>query len=119
MRQKIDMIYVYPRDVMEWAAKHEQEELKEGSSRSLSKESEKGSRLRSIVLGTIRYWQVGRQSMSSLPDGGRHREAEALPLSGMARSKAGYSGVLQKMGARTSMKEWKWHALPLSESQWN
>ena len=42
MRQKIDMIYVYPRDVMEWAAKHEQEELKEGSSRSLSKESERG-----------------------------------------------------------------------------
>ena len=61
--------------------------------------------------------------MSSLPDGGRHREAEALPLSGMARSKAGYSGVLQKMGARTSMKEWKWQrglvALPLSGSQRN
>ena len=31
MRQKIDMKNVYPRDVMEWAAKHEQEELKEGA----------------------------------------------------------------------------------------
>ena len=38
--------------------------------------------------------------MSSLPDGGRHREAQALPLSGMARSKAGYSGILQKVGAK-------------------
>ena len=38
--------------------------------------------------------------MSILPDGGRHREAKALPLSGMARSEAGYSEVLQKLGAK-------------------
>ena len=38
--------------------------------------------------------------MSTLPDGGRHREAQALPLSGMARSKAGYSRVLQTVGAQ-------------------
>ena len=48
----------------------------------------------------IRYWLVGYQSMSSLPDGGRHSEAQASPLSGMARSKAGYSGILQKVGAK-------------------
>ena len=39
------------------------------------------------------------ESMSSMPGGGRHKEAQALPLSGMARSKAGYSGILQKVGA--------------------
>ena len=38
--------------------------------------------------------------MSILPDGGRHREAKASPVSGMARSEAGYSGVLQKVGAK-------------------
>ena len=38
--------------------------------------------------------------MSSLPDGGRHREAQALPLSGMARSEARYSGCFQEMGAK-------------------
>ena len=38
--------------------------------------------------------------MSSLPDGGRHREAQSLPLSGMARSKAGHSGILQEVGAK-------------------
>ena len=30
----------------------------------------------------------------------KHREAQALPLSGMARSKAGYSGILQKVVAK-------------------
>ena len=63
--------------------------------------------------------------MSSLSDGGRHREAKASPLPGMASSKAGYPRILQKVGARarTSKKEWKWQrgivAHPLSESQWN
>ena len=38
--------------------------------------------------------------MSSLSDGGRHREAKALPLSGMASSKAGYPRILQKVGAK-------------------
>ena len=45
--------------------------------------------------------------MSILPDGGWHRETQALLLSGMARSEAGYSGVLQKVGAKGG-KEWKW-----------
>ena len=38
--------------------------------------------------------------MSSLPDGRRHRKAQAAPLSGMARGEAGYSGSFQKMGAK-------------------
>ena len=38
--------------------------------------------------------------MSSLPGGGRHKEAQALPLSGMAHSKAGDSRGLQKVGAK-------------------
>ena len=38
--------------------------------------------------------------MSSMPDGGRRREAQALPLSGLARSNAGYSGILQEVGAK-------------------
>ena len=38
--------------------------------------------------------------MSNLPDGGRHTEAQALALSGMARSKAGHSRILQKVGAK-------------------
>ena len=39
-------------------------------------------------------------TMSSLPDGGIHREAQALPLSGMARIEAGYSERLQEVGAK-------------------
>ena len=42
---------------------------------------------------------VGHQSVSSLSDGGRHRKAHALLLSGMARSEGRYSGSLQEMGA--------------------
>ena len=38
--------------------------------------------------------------MSSLPDNGRHREAQALPLPRMARNQAGTSGCLQKVGAK-------------------
>ena len=38
--------------------------------------------------------------MSSLPDGGRHRKAQALPLYGMARNKAGYSGGLTESGSK-------------------
>ena len=47
----------------------------------------------------IRYWLIGSQSVSSLSDGRRHRKAQALPLSGMARSEARYSRRLQEMGA--------------------
>ena len=64
--------------------------------------------------------------MSSLPDGGMHREAQALPLSGMARNKAGdipESFRMWEQKARTPKKERKWQrgivAHPLSESQWN
>ena len=32
----------------------------------------------------IRHWMVGHQSVSTLSDGGRHRKAQTLPLSGMA-----------------------------------
>ena len=71
---------------------------------SLAKES-------SIVMLPERsFWkEVGRTKkdysildgrVSSLPDGGRHREAHALPLSRMARSKAGNSGVLQNVGVK-------------------
>ena len=38
--------------------------------------------------------------MSHLPDVERHREAQALPLSGMTRNQAGDSGGLQKVGAK-------------------
>ena len=38
--------------------------------------------------------------MSSLPDGGRHREAQALRLFGMARRKAGDRRGLQEMGVK-------------------
>ena len=48
----------------------------------------------------IRHRLVGHQSVSSLSDGGRHRKAQALPLSGMARSEARHSGSLQEMGAK-------------------
>ena len=44
-----------------------------------------------------RFWMVGQQSASSLSEGGRHRKAQALPLSRMARSEARYSGSLQEM----------------------
>ena len=47
--------------------------------------------------------EVGRKrvySISSLPGGGKHRETQALPLSGMASIKAGYFGILRKVGAK-------------------
>ena len=81
----------------EWATKHEYEEFKEGAwlepgralLRTKVKESwtEKASQCGQEDLGRrldakekIRCWLVGYQSMSSLPDGGRHIEAQALPL---------------------------------------
>ena len=127
---KIDMNFVCPRGVKKmlvqrarsvywkkWAAKHPYEELKEGvwlgtSSSSLAKESEGGKDRKASQCGqedlgrrldtreTDRHWLVRCQPMSRLPDGGRHREAQALPLSGMARSKAGYSGMLQEVIAK-------------------
>ena len=38
--------------------------------------------------------------MSSLPDGGRHGEAQALPLPRLVRSQTGDSRGLQKVGAK-------------------
>ena len=126
-----------------WAAKHEDEELKEGpwlepGPALVRKKKEIG--LKSIEMWPGRsfwrevgrkkdysmLWMVGQQSVSSLPDGGRHRESQALPLSGMARKKAGYSGVLQKVGAKGENVEERMkvatrrsRAPSLSESQWN
>ena len=58
--------------------------------------------------------------MSSLLDGGRHREAQALPLPRMIRSQTGDSKGVQKVGAKSkNLKEWKWQRgfveHPLSE----
>ena len=38
--------------------------------------------------------------MSSVPDVGRHRKAQALPLSGMVRDQEGDSGGRQKVEAK-------------------
>ena len=63
--------------------------------------------------------------MPSLLQGGRHRKAQALPLSGMARNKTGDPRGLQRvrLKAKTSKKEWKWQGgivtHLLSGSQWN
>ena len=43
--------------------------------------------------------------MSSLQDRGRHRKVQALPLSRMARSQAGDSGALLKVGAKSENVE--------------
>ena len=50
---------------------------------------------------TFQYWMVGCQSMSSVPGGGRHREAQAPPLSRMVRSQTGDSIGFQKVGAKS------------------
>ena len=101
-----------------WTAKHECEELKEGAwlepglafLRKKVKEiwTEKHRNVaRKIFLEggstqkkIIRYWMVRQQSVSSLSEGGRLRKAQALPLSGMARSEARYSRSFQEMGAK-------------------
>ena len=101
-----------------WAAKHDCEELKEGERlepglallRKKVRENwteKHRSVARKIFLEggwtqkkAIRYWMVGYQSVSSLPDGGRPRKAQASPLSGMAHSEARYSGSFQEMGAK-------------------
>ena len=123
-----------------WAAKHENE-LKEGAwlepGLALVRKKEKGDWTEKAsqcgqedLFGTrldakkiIRCWMVGHQSVSSLSEGGRHRKAQALPLSRMARSEARYSGSFQEMGAKGGRKKWKWQRgiveHPLSGSQWN
>ena len=80
------------------------------SSSSLAKESERDLDRKAPQCGqkdvpgrrmdakeTLRYWLVGCQACQMK---GRHRKAQALPLSRIARSKAGYSGVLEKAGAK-------------------
>ena len=59
---------------------------------------------------TVRCWLVGCQSMSSLPDGGRHREAPDLPLAKMYEVRREIPEAFRKLEqkARTSKKEWKW-----------
>ena len=102
-----------------WTAKHEYEELKEGAwlgpGLAVVRKKEKRdwtekhrNMARKIFLEggwldarkIIRYWMVGRQSVSSLSEGGRHRKAQAVPLSGMARSEARHSGSFQELGAK-------------------
>ena len=52
----------------------------------------------------------GRTTVSvKLVRGRKHRKAQALPMSGMARSETRYSGSFQEMGAKgENIKEWKW-----------
>ena len=59
---------------------------------------------------TLRSWLVGHQPMSSLPQGGRHRKAQALPLPRMVRSKTGVPRGFQEVGPKSKNlkeKEWK------------
>ena len=49
----------------------------------------------------------GYQSVSSLPDGGRHRKAQALPLPGMARSEARYSRKFSGNGSKRRQRQRK------------
>ena len=121
----IDMRYVCPKDVKKmvvqrarlvnwkkWAAKHEYEELKEGTwlepglalLRKKVKENWTVSHrtvARKIFLegggAQKRLFDIG---WSILPDGGRHREAQGSPLFGMARSKAGDPRGFQEMGSK-------------------
>ena len=100
-----------------WAAKHEYEELKEGAwleqalallrknvrenwtekHRHVAKKIFLGRRLDAKKdYSTL----DGRKVHASMSDGGRHRKAQALPLSGMARSEARYFGSVQEMGAK-------------------
>ena len=99
-----------------WAAKHEYEELKEGAWLEpglalFAKESEEELDRKASQCGqedlferrldekkAFRYWMGGCQSVSSLPDRERHREAQALPLSRMARSEARYSRGRHEVG---------------------
>ena len=61
---------------------------------------------------------MSHQSMSSLPEGGRHRKAQASPLPRKVRGQTGDPRGFQKVGA----KEWKWQrgivTHPPSESKW-
>ena len=127
-----------------WAAKHEYEELKEGAwlepgfalLRKKVRENwtEKHRNVASKVFleggwtqkkKAVRCWMVGYQSVSSLPDGGRHRKARPLPLSGMARGEARRSRSFQEVGAKgENVKEGvevakRCCCTPLSESRWN
>ena len=101
-----------------WAGKHEYEELKEEHGwnqgwLSCERKCTASQSSQGDVLGrwmdakeTVRCWLVGYQSMSSLPDGGRHREAQALPLPRVIRSQTGDSRGLQKVGAKSkNLKE--------------
>ena len=82
-----------------WAAKLEHEELKEGAwlepDPALLRKKVKENWNERIVMWPersswkevgrkrdfVRYWLVGCKFMSSMPNGGRHRKAQALPLS--------------------------------------
>ena len=149
---KIDMRCVCPRDVKKmlvqrarsvywkkWAAKHEDEELKEGTwfdpALVLLRKKAKGAwteRHRNVArmifleggwtqkrLFENGWWDISKCQACQMEEG-------TVPLSGMARSKAGYSGILQKVGAKGEnveerMEAAKRHSVahPLSGRQWN
>ena len=125
-----------------WAAKHEYAELKEGAwlepglpflrinvkENGTAKASQCGQEdlfgRRLDGKETIRYWLVGCQSMSSLPDGGRHREAGFTSVrNGTQEGEIPEAFRKWEQKAKMSKKEWKWQrgtvAHPLSQSQWN
>ena len=145
---KIDLGFVCPRDVKKmlvqrarpvfwkkWAAKHE--ELKEGAwvepAPALLRKKAKGvwtwkhrNVARKIFLEggwtQKRLFDIGCQSMSSLPDGGRHRLYHCPEWHAIRRD-IPESFRKWEHKARTSKKEWKWQrgivAHSLSDGQWN
>ena len=102
-----------------WAAKHEYEVLKEGAwlepglallrkkVRENCTEKHRNFARKIFWEGgwtqkeIIRYWLVGCWSMSSLPNGGRHRGAQALPLPRMVRSQTRDSRGIQEVGTKS------------------
>ena len=131
--KKVDVRYVCPRDVKKmlvqrarsgyskkWAAKHEHEELKEGvyfePVLAHFRKKAKGD-------WTEEHRNVARKLMSSLPVGGRHRIAQALPFIAQNGTKSDWESQRLEQKARTSKEEWEWQrgivTHPLSGSQWN
>ena len=92
-----------------WAAKHDQEELKEGPAQALLRKKAKGDwteKHRNVArkffleagwTQNMGWSDVSQCQACQMEEG---TEANSLPLSRIARSKVGYSGALQKMGAK-------------------
>ena len=125
-----------------WAAKHEYEELKEGVwlepalalMRKKTKEdwTEKHRNVaRKLVLEvgcrknfSTLVWS-DKKRMPSLPEGGRHRKAQAPHCPELYEVRRGNPEGFRKweQKAKNLKKEWKWQrgmvALPLCESKWS